>query len=1063
MIAKTEWRPSGLVLALLLSGHMFAGWSATVTNVRQSLQQALAGRYVIERELGHGGSASVYLARDLKIPRQVALKVLTPELALAVRIERFQREVAIAAQLNHPHILPLFEADSVGGYFFYTMPPVHGESLGVRLAQMGRLPVDEARRIAGQVAAALEYAHSQGVIHRDIKPGNLLLDPTGHVWVADFGIARAIAGDKSEPLTETGGAPGTPFYMSPEQIRGSPLDGHTDIYSLGCVLYEMLAGAPPYTGPTPQSVYAKQLDDPVPPISKVRSDVPVGIARIIERAMAKEPDQRFRTAAEFRSDLTRGFPRRRVTMSHVVAVTLGTALIGGVAFAATRWIQPPAARLDRLRYVVLPLDRTDSTLARGLESQVRDALKSWSDISVVDERQVTEALADRGAGTLTNSDAQDVASSLGAGRFVRGEIAAVGDSLRIHATVYDATGTEAILPDATVKVGPDIADSLLRTLAEALLFGTGERGSRLEAERATRSFAARNAMARGLAAVDRWDLLAADSAFDAAAQADPDYAQAHLWLALARAWSGAELTRWRVAAEQAALRRERLSERDRDISDAVLNQARGDLGRACPIWRRVTTREPQRFAAWYGSAYCLAGDEAVLRDPASPSGWRFRTSYHTALLEYQRAFASLPSILRAFQPGSYEALRRLFMTGGYARRSGHALPPDTTTFDAVAEWRGDSLALVPYPAHATTLRRITRPGAREEALRHLRIEFRNVAQTWLTASPGDADALEAVAIGLGMLGDPRALDSLHRARTLVRDPDQRSRVAVAEVWMQIASALPSDQDALRRARSLADSLLEEQPPGRASDPLQLAGLAALTGRASLTASYYREPRVGDALGAPASLRASALPLLAYAALGGPADTLATLERSVRDAIEQRLPPGERLPARLQWLAWPATLAFPTFRFTSIAELEHKGDYLLDLQAAWVRGDTQAVRHGFENVREARREILPADLTLDALYPEAELLNALSDPQGAAMWLDPTLQALFQVAPHAPTSRMSAIRAAALVRAMALRARLAEQLGDREGAARWAAAVTILWSDADPFLQPMVRQLRRFEQ
>jgi len=276
-----------LALAVVVSGHMFARYP-TVVDERQSLEQALAGRYVIERELGHGGSASVYLARDLKVRRLVALKVLTPELALAVRVERFRREIAIAARLNHPHILPLFEADEAGGFFFYTMPPVQGESLGARLSRVGRLPLDEALGIAGQVAEALEYAHSQGVIHRDIKPGNMLLDPGGHVWVADFGIARAIVGEVSEPLTETGSAMGTVAYMSPEQISGAVrLDGHTDIYSLGCVLYEMLAGAPPYTGPTAQSVLAKQLVDPVPPIG--RPDVPGGVARIIERAWRANP------------------------------------------------------------------------------------------------------------------------------------------------------------------------------------------------------------------------------------------------------------------------------------------------------------------------------------------------------------------------------------------------------------------------------------------------------------------------------------------------------------------------------------------------------------------------------------------------------------------------------------------------------------------------------------------------------------------------------------------------------------------------------------------------------
>src|SRR6266550_1922996 len=682
-----------LALAVVVSGHMFARYP-TVADERQSLEQALAGRYVIERELGHGGSASVYLARDLKVRRLVALKVLTPELALAVRVERFRREIAIAARLNHPHILPLFEADEAGGFFFYTMPPVQGESLGARLSRVGPLPLDEARGIAGQVAEALEYAHSQGVIHRDIKPGNILLDPGGHVWVADFGIARAIVGETSEALTETGSEPGTVAYMSPEQISGAVrLDGHTDIYSLGCVLYEMLAGAPPYRGPTAQSVLAKHLVDPVPPIG--RADVPGGVARIIERALAKDPRERFRTAAEFRAALAAGRPVRRVSRSQAFAVTLGVMLIGGVVVATTQlWPRPRAAALDALRYVVLPLDRTDTTLAPGLEGQLRDVLKDWSDVTVVDERRVTEALTERGTGALTNSNAQVVARALGAGRFVRGEVARAGDSLRIHAAIYDATGSGAILPDATIKVGRDISDSLLRKLAEALLFGTGERGSRLEAERATRSFLARNAMARGLAAVDQWDLAAADSSFSAAALADPDYAQAHLWVAQVRYWNGADRATWRSSADRAAGGRDRLSARDWAFVDALEALGDGQVERACNAWERLTREGPHDFAAWYGLANCLQGDDVVVPDRSSPSGWRFRSSYHHALQAYQQAFRLLPAIHKSLRSDDYETVRLLLMTSSF-RRLGHGLGPDTTQFLAHAMWQHDSLVFIP--------------------------------------------------------------------------------------------------------------------------------------------------------------------------------------------------------------------------------------------------------------------------------------------------------------------------------------------------------------------------------
>src|SRR5881227_369957 len=221
------------------------------------VQAALAGRYTIERELGRGGMATVYLAQDRKHHRQVAIKVLKPELAAALGPERFLREIDTAARLNHPHILPLHDSGQAGGFLYYVMHYIEGESLRDRLEREGPLPLEDALRITRDVTSALSYAHSHDVVHRDIKPENILLSG-GEAVVADFGIARALTAAGGDNLTTIGLAVGTPTYMSPEQAAGvAQLDGRSDIYSLGCVLYEMLAGEPPFTGPTAQAIIAR--------------------------------------------------------------------------------------------------------------------------------------------------------------------------------------------------------------------------------------------------------------------------------------------------------------------------------------------------------------------------------------------------------------------------------------------------------------------------------------------------------------------------------------------------------------------------------------------------------------------------------------------------------------------------------------------------------------------------------------------------------------------------------------------------------------------------------------
>jgi TolB-like protein len=269
-----------------------------LADLQAQLQAGLAGQYTLERELGRGGMATVFLAHDLKHKRPVALKVLLPELAASLGPDRFHREIEIAARLQHPHILTVLDSGEAAGQLWFTMPFVEGQSLRDRLSREQQLPVEDALRIAREAASALSYAHRQGIVHRDIKPENILLTKDGDVLVADFGIARAL-GDSGEQLTQTGMSVGTPAYMSPEQASGGQVDARSDLYSLACVLYEMLAGEPPYTGPTAQTIVAKRFTDPVPTVRRVRPSVPETVDQAIQRALALVPADRFATGSEF--------------------------------------------------------------------------------------------------------------------------------------------------------------------------------------------------------------------------------------------------------------------------------------------------------------------------------------------------------------------------------------------------------------------------------------------------------------------------------------------------------------------------------------------------------------------------------------------------------------------------------------------------------------------------------------------------------------------------------------------------------------------------------------------
>jgi len=288
---------------------------------------ALGNRYRVDHELGHGGMAAVYEADDVAHHRRVAIKVLDSTVGAAVGAERFQREIQVAAGLQHPNILPVFDSgeSETGGLLFYVMPVVRGASLRARIERERMLPIDDAVRIASEVAAALDYAHERGIVHRDIKPENILLDGD-HAFVADFGLAKSLEA-ANDSLTATGIALGTPAYMSPEQASGERVDRRTDIYALGCLLYEMLAGEPPFTGSSAQAVIAKRMAGPAPKVSVLRDSVPPNVEAAVSRALSRAPADRFETAGEFAGAILAP-PRQQDAGARSAAAVRRAAIIG---------------------------------------------------------------------------------------------------------------------------------------------------------------------------------------------------------------------------------------------------------------------------------------------------------------------------------------------------------------------------------------------------------------------------------------------------------------------------------------------------------------------------------------------------------------------------------------------------------------------------------------------------------------------------------------------------------------------------------------------------------------
>jgi serine/threonine-protein kinase len=466
-----------------------------LSQTHDTLKAALADRYTLERELGRGGMATVYLARDLKHDRPVALKVMHPALAATLGPARFLQEVRLCARLQHPHILAVLDSGTIGSaaegqeQLWFTMPFVEGESLRSRLARETQLPVAHALCIAREVADGLDYAHRHGVIHRDIKPENILLSG-GHALIADFGIARALAPDDEgeDRLTQTGLTLGTPQYMSPEQAAGErALDARSDIYSLGCVLYEMLAGEPPFTGPSPQAILAKRLTAAPPHVSAVR-DIPAAVDRAVTQALARAPGDRFTTSAQFAAALdmtaqpetvplqvTGVATRRRSVRGLALGAAVVALLLLGyfVLEPGARGSEAPPASAAVLPFVDLSPGKDQEYFSDGLTEELITMLSQVEGLRVA---APTSSFRFKGR----NADVREVGRMLDVGAVLDGSVRKSGNRLRITAQLVNAADGYQLWSQAYDRELTDVfavQEEIARAIVEALRLKLGIAGA----------------------------------------------------------------------------------------------------------------------------------------------------------------------------------------------------------------------------------------------------------------------------------------------------------------------------------------------------------------------------------------------------------------------------------------------------------------------------------------------------------------------------------------------------------------------------------------------------------
>jgi tRNA A-37 threonylcarbamoyl transferase component Bud32/tetratricopeptide (TPR) repeat protein len=1015
--------------------------------LRQALTGTIGGRYAIERELGYGATSLVYLARDLANERRVALKVLRPELAESIGAERFLREIKLIGTLEHPAIVGMLDSGMYDGRPFYVLPYMEGGTLRERMQAERQLPVSDVIEIGAQICEALHFAHQRHLIHRDVKPENILFHQ-GRACLADFGIARAVERLTGDMSTSTGVVRGTPAYMSPEQAAGqTDFDGRSDVYSLACVLYEALAGVPAFVGPTPQSVIQQRIVHVPHGVRTYRPVVPIGVEEALTKALATGAADRWKTAEEFAQALRAGSTsesdglrlgaiatanRRRLRRSIAIAAA-ATVAVTTVAVMLTSGLSEAAlAAADTTRIAVFPFRGDTSAGGAPIQYGLMAALARWNGVSLADRFQLQEA--NHGGSNISEKDARKLAVNLNSGRYVQGQVRPTSGGWSVFAALYDAR--RGRLYEVTGSVASASDSAAFRNIADSLLL----RGAQWSGFGRMQNLAAVQAMLVGRAALDGWDLQRADSAFSRARAIDQSSPQPSLWRAQVRQWNDQSAVMWIQDAEAAAIDSASLTPTEQMMATGLVRMGQADYPAACAVYRRLVGADSRSFAGWYGLGECQRTDPAVLRYPRSPSGWRFRGSYQSALNAYLRAFELLPVTYRGFKGNAFARLRRLLRTTPTAfRGGGGGLPP---AFLGRLTIDGDSLLDVPMPRDEVLAgRSVVAPADHARATQRLREAFFGIAARWSAAFPRSPEAKEALAISLEMQGEPAAIDSLRAAERLA-DGALRLQLTAERVLISAKLAIPGDTLALRRALYLADSLLHGQERADASTARVLAPLAALLGRCAATMDLLKRSTTPLDARIPlsVSLIADASALLAAKAMNCPPG-MSSIE-AVADRIRQSVPEAERRNAEYALLGEAAALDV-TIDTTWLLRLG-RTDFVLAANLEVRRGHHREARDIVAAREPARRTAAPGTYGTNAALPVARVYLAAGDTLSAARVLDDALADAKNRAPIAAIQpNLNVAWIGTLQQAAMLRSKL--PIGSLETRAKWASVGRMLTS------------------
>ena len=992
-------------------------------------------RYTIVSELGHGSHAIVYRAIDRSLDREVAIKVLRSELVDSDVSDRFRREIRLTSQLEHPNIAHVYGTGEFMGAPYFVTAIARGASLAERLQRERQLPVDEALAITKEIASALGHAHRAGIIHRDVKPANILLTPDGAL-LTDFGVARALELSPGTLATSTGVAVGTLLYMSPEQLCAEKgIDARSDQYALALVLYEMLAGVSAHVAANAEGLRTLRIVGQHTPVRMLRTSVPENVDAALSRALSPTPADRFGTMGEFVRRMegakstdsalrTTGagsrvrrmrawLPRRMIAGAAMFAILTGGGL-GASNWLKAREQREPASGAPATSYTVIASgdSQRDAAFARALAAE----LSAWPDIS---------------------AEVSTVGASA-ASTHIRARLSSVAGGLSARVAVGDGTGASAHVREVNAQfpAATEFDTDSLKLVAARILLATAISPDSIANVYAvsTRSTKAIHAYAAGWRALLAGELDSSATAFGEASR-ENGVPQAALWRAIAQSWRHPkDEGSWRVAARAAFERSHELNAGDSLLATGLWLRSAGRITDACAAFAEATAIARGYFAAWYGLATCMQRDSIVIPDRVSPTGLRFRSSYWAANHAYEEAIARLPSpqLVQLFDDAARTTLALNGRRGWAATASG--------PLEAVAGLPtliGDSVTVFP---RATRLlvsgSRQNVPISYARAVVKGRERLVSLTKALALRAPASVSAQIAFAHALEYAGylssESRGASALTVLSGAARLAQQRhDRVEIGATEIRVRLRLADFPGAGRVATSLLNSPIVDVS---ADDAEQLAAIAVLVGRSALAESLLviattLSPARTDGLPLPIARVAAAY---SAAAATGECQMLSRLRALLREYLREHYAPAELTAVSERWIAPGDWMGLTCYGAPIPAGASREEPLISAFEALKLRNGPRVIQ-AVRAMQKGREGAAASSVSWDTRHAELWLLASAGDSADAREQLRAARRDLGATMDYV---LIDVVRAAGFRRSLMLCTELARKGGNVESDDRW---------------------------